>query len=588
MDEFKKEKGRLMKVDFDDNFGYKYAIWFDYTRNLMMDLRVGTLLAIPNFSHYKEEEHLSIVSIANVMPFHYAAGSEMLGYPTFEDQVRQEAFLDFYNQADKSVEETTKIQIIATPTGLELNKQTGQLKFRSGEETQIPMYGGEVAILGNDLITQIFNGNLLDNECIEIGKLTRGNIEIKAKVEDLIRTHIGIFGYTGMGKSNLSSTLIAKILKEYDRPVKIVVFDLMGEYFALLADILLETDGCLGFLEVASLTKEVKSFMEGKGDKDKAAISIVGSLQIPSSLNSPEMKKKYIEIVKKLLSKGKIKVRYETFKKLGDFIFKVESNARDSGELQTLNSEIWEKFSNEEFNEDNIRKLEVFLKGKNLTTLGAGVRKRDLLNALEKLDESFEPIKEHKLEVYSGSKSLVNDLLHNNKSGLYIIESESVDEIRTFSKEIICGGYSIYNERRKNGYDHTSNPLILFYFDEADEFIPQEPQGSYKDSSIAVETIARRGRKFGLGVCIATQRVTYLNTNIMAQPHTYFISKLPRKSDRERVIEAFGISDEMLRETFKFRKGDWLLISHDATGMKSVPIPIHTDNAEDRIRKNLE
>jgi len=127
----------------------------------------------------------------------------------------------------------------------------------------------------------------------------------------------------------------------------------------------------------------------------------------------------------------------------------------------------------------------------------------------------------------------------------------------------------------------------LFIFDEADEFIPQEPSGTYKLSSEAVETIARRGRKFGLGVAIATQRVTYLNTNIMAQPHTYFISKLPRHSDRERVTDAFGISEDVLSETFKFAKGDWLIISHDATGLKSVPIPVHTENAESRI-ENLK
>jgi hypothetical protein len=52
-------------------------------------------------------------------------------------------------------------------------------------------------------------------------------------------------------------------------------------------------------------------------------------------------------------------------------------------------------------------------------------------------------------------------------------------------------------------------------------------------------------------------------------------------------MEAFGIPEDMLRETFKFRKGDWLIISHEATGLKNAPIPIHADNAEDRIRRNL-
>ncbi|WP_198649052.1 hypothetical protein [Cyanothece sp. BG0011] len=48
------------------------------------------------------------------------------------------------------------------------------------------------------------------------------------------------------------------------------------------------------------------------------------------------------------------------------------------------------------------------------------------------------------------------------------------------------------------------------------------------------------------------QRRTYLDTSILAQPHTYFVSKLPRKSDQDRIREAFGISEEMFRQTVKF------------------------------------
>lgn len=90
-----------------------------------------------------------------------------------------------------------------------------------------------------------------------------------------------------------------------------------------------------------------------------------------------------------------------------------------------------------------------------------------------------------------------------------------------------------------------------------------------------------------MGVAIATQRVVYLDTNIMAQPHTYFVSKLPRETDRTTVTGAFGIPEDMLRETFKFKRGDWLVISHEATGLTNSPIPVHSDNAEERIKSVL-
>jgi hypothetical protein len=177
---------------------------------------------------------------------------------------------------------------------------------------------------------------------------------------------------------------------------------------------------------------------------------------------------------------------------------------------------------------------------------------------------------------------LVNKLNNATQDNLFIIQSHNPDDLRSFSNWL---GNRCYEERRRKGQ---ISPLVSFVFDEADEFIPQNPQGSYKDSTEIAMTLARRGRKFGLGIGIATQRITYLDTSILAQPHTYFVSKLPRKSDQDRIREAFGISEEMFRQTVKFKKGDWLLVSYDATGLEAVPLPIHTPDANERLAKFLE
>ena len=74
-----------------------------------------------------------------------------------------------------------------------------------------------------------------------------------------------------------------------------------------------------------------------------------------------------------------------------------------------------------------------------------------------------------------------------------------------------------------------------------------------------------------------------LDTEVMGNLHTYFVSKLPRSYDRQRVAEAFGIGEEQLSPTFTFRPGHWLIISHDATGLKGVPIPAKANDANQRI-----
>jgi DNA helicase HerA-like ATPase len=69
------------------------------------------------------------------------------------------------------------------------------------------------------------------------GVLTRDQqVPVYVRIEDFIRVHFGIFGFTGAGKSNLLSTYISKLL-ESPLTVKIVLFDLMGEYTALLIDL---------------------------------------------------------------------------------------------------------------------------------------------------------------------------------------------------------------------------------------------------------------------------------------------------------------------------------------------------------------
>jgi len=578
---FRPEIGKLMEVNFDDNHGYQYTIWFDYTKKLMRELKAGDLLSVPNFSYKTGEEHFSILSTTTVMPFHYATmGDQLSGYPVFLEKTRDEAYKDFQKQEDVSTEETTKIKVTASATGLEL-ETTPSIKV--SEESQMPIFGGETRILDTGLVGSIFNSGLENQKTISLGKLRKGDINIDLKVDDLIRTHIGIFGYTGTGKSNLVSTLVHKLLQENEVPVNIVIFDLMGEYTALLADVLNKVNGYICFLGKDSLPKPVQEYMSNKENLYRARDAFIRNMHIPSPLRKSEMMKKYEDIFDSLLSSGKIKMNIEKFETIGDLLDQNTPFIFESQESRQITTRILGEFKSKKFEKSNIDLLEKALESEkpNAEKVGSHKLLDSWLNAASQHSDFFKPLDEFQVD---RNKDLVDPLLSKEaKPSLYIIQSENEDLIREFSYNITANPkYSVYGERRKNGLN---SPLTLFIFDEADEFIPQDASGTYKLSTEAVETLARRGRKFGLGVAIATQRVTYLNTSIMAQPHTYFISKLPRMTDRQRVTDAFGTSEDIMRETFKFGKGDWLAISHDATGLKSVPIPIHSENAEDRIQK---
>jgi hypothetical protein len=142
--------------------------------------------------------------------------------------------------------------------------------------------------------------------------------------------------------------------------------------------------------------------------------------------------------------------------------------------------------------------------------------------------------------------------------------------------------------RRKRKFQ--VKPYILLVFDEAQEFIPEMggSTGIDRRCSKQVETLLRQGRKYGIGVCLATQRIAYLNTNALQQLHTYFVGTLPRPYDRALVSDTFMIDKGILEKTLEFAPGEWLLSSYIATGIENVPIFIKADNAEKEIEKCLK
>ena len=54
------------------------------------------------------------------------------------------------------------------------------------------------------------------------------------------------------------------------------------------------------------------------------------------------------------------------------------------------------------------------------------------------------------------------------------------------------------------------------------------------------------------------------------------------------MAEVFAMDEDLFQQTFKFKKGDWLIMSHEALGIQGTPILITVKNAEDAIRKFLE
>lgn len=597
-------EGILMRLKENEQSRYEFEIWFEYTRQAMTEIQEGTMLAVPNYATTRNEPHYSIIQITSLKPIHYAIGEEPTGFPGFVLEAAKNAAIDWTGQDDEPTEDTTTIRCTAIPTNLELvEDSSGELKFQA--EENIPMVGAVTRILDTEPTKQVVNRDInlkteiVGKDILPGGVLLQNNdVPVYIRVEEFIRVHFGIFGFTGAGKSNLLSTYISQLTKS-EQSVKIVFFDLMSEYTPLLIDLINQMDGarviCIG---ERTLPQPVFNYIN---DKDKKLKDSTKPAQIFSKFSLlPKALKPYQNqmtlALKKLIESDKLRV-YQKVRSMSvyDILWANEQSLANRGNgLRDLSKKGRFKEMVKRLNpttgdmkqikvsSDIVEKIKLKIKKeKDDTTqdskdFGAYLDGFDLfLNEVNKnLDKE--------LNCGIDLTEIIDEINNPDRPSLFVVISNSPDELRKFSGEL---GNFAFENRRKEG---RIAPLASFVFDEADEFIPQNNDGSYAVSRDVAETLARRGRKFGLGIGIATQRTRYLDTSIMAQPHTYLVSKLPQRSDREKVVDAFGISEDMFRQTFKFKPGNWLLMSHDATGLKAVPIPIQTEDANKRLEDYLK
>lgn len=599
---FTKIEGTLMSMQESPDTRFRYTIWFDYTRDAINKIQEGTMLAVANFGSDSKLRRWSILEITSVMPSHFALQSGNLGYPGFVVEAARSAAQDWESQDKEATEETTKIEAIAIPTSLEIAEPElyEDTSLSIEPETNMAMVGSKVRVLNSETTNLIAN-NGIDKENEEnitvIGTLVRDpEVEILMRIDELLRTHFAVFGFTGVGKSNLLSTIVAKIFESAKEPVKLVFFDLMSEYTGLLIDQLLsdDIDGCLLTIGRDSLPegtfKNINKLNDAPDDKE-ATRQFLRYTLLPKALLSSrkEMAWGLLDFIKSQ------KLRYFNESKsitVFDLFFtsdvvpwakdrrKTKFASRKEVTKKALRESNIQNYKEARFTPDLAKQIKEKLQGL-LEQQEYAEFKEDYASHISKLEELERSTAEN-LAAGITLPEIIDDLNDKARHSLWIIQAHRPEDLREFSHNL---GNELYESRRLNG---VIDPTVGFIFDEADEFIRAGGKGSYERSAEIAETIARRGRKFGIGLGIATQRIRYLDTNIMSQPHTYFISKLPRATDRTAVSEAFGFGDEMLNQTFKFGKGQWLLVSHDATGLEAVPIPVKTEDANERIASFLK
>jgi len=79
---------------------------------------------------------------------------------------------------------------------------------------------------------------------------------------------------------------------------------------------------------------------------------------------------------------------------------------------------------------------------------------------------------------------------------------------------------------------------ILLVCEEAHRYAPQDAERGFQPTREALARIAKEGRKYGISLCLVSQRPSELSTSILAQCNTLFALRMSNERDHEFVRNA--------------------------------------------------
>jgi uncharacterized protein len=588
----------LVKIKPDVQGRFLFEIWAQYTRAGLNQMQVGDLVGVENYTPPEGRSRTySILALTEVLPVHFAAqGTD--AYPGHVFEAMRSIREDWEIQDEHAMHATTTIVAHAVSTGLQFRFEPAAAALPvTSEERNLPMTGSEVRPLSRQMVDAIVNRGMQEEPDSPFVHRKFEDINVRLGIESLLTTHFGIFGFTGVGKSNLVSALSAALtVPDTGASANVVLVDPNDEYLALLVDRFVSRPQDMLYIHVGpdSLPGPVTDELGREGNPSAAAIAqLRGQMKIPPGLSTPEGEAIIAAALPRVFPRTRIalpeidlaafiwnEIRTQTDVRVGPAVKEALSEAAD----------IWtEGLHGDPVTVEGIRRAIQVLDAPANTVrraitdrIGAEAQRGTALGVVERTKRSLERLAQ-RLETVPAAAVLpipqLVQILNEHATGRIVVVTGRRDsDLKEFARVL---GNELYEARRTVGQ---RTPFTTFIFDEADLFIGTEDSD---ESSLGVRdlcvTLARRGRKFGLGLGISTQRAAFLDTQIMANLHTYFISKLPRQADRQRVAEAFGVGEDQLAPTFTFRPGNWLILSHDATGLKGVPIPTSAGDATRRI-----
>lgn len=368
---------------------------------------------------------------------------------------------------------------------------------------------------------------------VRIGKLLSEEEEIPVHIDisQVVLRHLAILAITGAGKSNTVSVLLDQI---GNLNGTVVVFDFHGEYI----NSKFERDG-------KNIVKKINPVVDPTTLPEREFANLIGIKQ------NATVQFRYF--------KRAIKDMFEIFK---------EEKGED-----------WRSFiGTEEFFGRVIELMENWLEDSEKSPFKGKLREDSLYEVINKIEDAINDIG-HILKVGEA------DLLSKIEEGkINVFNFSEVDEsiADAIASNILKHALEERKKAVREGVYSTSklkNP-VLFIIEEAHILAGINKN---TESKYYMTKIAREGRKFGIGLCIVTQRPKGLDKEILSQMNNLIILKLVEPEDQKHVQSASeSLSKELMDYLPALNPGEAIIIGN----MTRIPLLIKIDKAKGKVQGN--
>lgn len=140
--------------------------------------------------------------------------------------------------------------------------------------------------------------------------------------------------------------------------------------------------------------------------------------------------------------------------------------------------------------------------------------------------------------------------------------SEVVDVVVSVLCRVIFE-FALWSDREKA-------PPLLLVCEESHRYVPRDEAGGFAPTKRAISRIAKEGRKYGLSLCLVTQRPAELSTSSLSQCNTIFALRMGNEHDLKIIRHAIPDSAGWLTDAMPALNTREAVVIGDG-----VPVPMH-------------